>query len=427
MAGILLITAGGRVLGFFREVLISSQYGTTPPADAFFTIQQLPTIVSTFVFGPFMIAYVPYYAAMRTSGIERKAVEDSSRAALRFGVAITAVMIGVGVVLLWLNIGPAGGQGLYGSFTVILALSIVPLIVTGLASVVLNARGQHVAAMAIAALTPAGLLACLILLTVLPIVSSADALPWSFVAGSVLSAVVGVIVLRRSLPAAPADAPTARPPDSATFRKELLASAAENVGFSLNQALTVFFAAGLGGGVVATYSYAYRITAFAFGLVSPLNIWIQTWMTRDESHREGRLLLLVITAMAALVVGIAIALIVVAGPLVAFVYLRGSFSEANAASVTAVLTPLAVYGVVFSLNHLFARYWFVQLQGAIYSRVMIAAYVIGNLLKAVMVGPFGLDGVIWASVIAEGAALAWFSVHVLRRARSAGPAGARPE
>jgi putative peptidoglycan lipid II flippase len=421
VAGVLFIATGGRLLGFVREVLISSQYGTSATADAFFTVQQVPTIVSAFVFGPFMIAYIPYYAALRASGVEGKAFRRTLRTALTVGLATAGAMVLGGLLLLQFDVGPSvGGEHLFGSFSLILASSIVPLLVAGLASVVLHARGHHVAAMAIAALTPAGMLVSLLVLTVVPLVGHTDALPWSFVAGSLVSAVVGVVALRRILPPASSAASATGQPhaETARFRKELFASAMENVGFSLNQALTVFLAAGLGGGAVATNAYALRIAAFAFSAVSPLNISVQTWMTRDQSHREGRRVLSVVATMAALVVGIAIALILVAGPLVAFVYLRGSFSDADAANVSALLAPYAVYGVVTSLNQLMARYFFVHLQGAIYGRVMIGAYVVGSILKVALVGPFGLQGVIWASVLAEGAALAYFIVYMVRRARS---------
>lgn len=422
VAMILIIATGGRLLGFFREVLISSQYGTSAPADAFFTVQQIPTIVSTFLFGPFMIAYVPYHAVLRASGIEREAIRGSIRAAVRIGVAITAGMAALGLASVLIEGRGAGsGRGLIGPFAIVLAISIVPLLVTGLASVVLNARGQHVGAMVIAALTPAGMLGCLVLLTLVPLVGHEGALPWSFVAGSVISAAAGLVALRR-VTGGQSSAPEATPPLDAprrAFRKELLASAAENVGFSLNQALTVWLSAGLGGGLVAVFSYGFRISTFAFSLVSPVGIWMQTWMTRDRSHREGRLLFLLLAGTAFTAVAIAAALVVAGGPLVAFVYLRGSFSGANAASVTSVLAPLAVYGAVVTLNQFMARYYFVLLRGALYSRVMIAAYVVGNLLKVALVGPLGLHGVIWASVLAEGGALAYFLVEILRRGGSA--------
>jgi peptidoglycan biosynthesis protein MviN/MurJ (putative lipid II flippase) len=126
--------------------------------------------------------------------------------------------------------------------------------------------------------------------------------------------------------------------------------------------------------------------------------------------------------MAVLVVGFATVLVLLAAPLVAFAYLRGSFSNEDAANVAALLVPYAAYGIVTSLNQLMARYFFVHLKGATYSRAMIGAYVIGNLLKAAMVGPFGLHGVIWASVLAEGAALAYFIIYMLRRAQTNSPA-----
>src|SRR4029079_16507952 len=83
---VLLITTVGRMLGFVREVLISSSYGTSGPADAFFTVQQLPTIMSAFVSGPFMIAFIPYYAALREAGSQGEAVRGALRVTFVVGV-----------------------------------------------------------------------------------------------------------------------------------------------------------------------------------------------------------------------------------------------------------------------------------------------------------------------------------------------------
>lgn len=418
---VLIITIGGRLLGFIREVLISSNYGTSAPADAFFTVQQLPTIISAFVFGPFMIAFVPYYAALREAGFESKALRQTIRTSLKIGGLITAVMIAGGWLFAWFDDAlAAGAHPHFGAFAVILALSVVPLLITGLASVLLHARGQHVAGMAIAALTPAGTLLGLLVLTAVELVAHSDALPWSFVAGSLISGAIAAVALRRILRRASGSGeaialPRAR---ARAFRRELIASASENVGFSLNQALTVWLAAGLGGGIVATFAYAFRLSAFAFSGVSPLNVWIQTWMTRDAFHRDGRKLLLVIAGMAVLVVAIASVLILGARPLVEVVYRRGSFSAADAASVAAALVPLACYGIVMSLNQLMARYLFVHVEGARYSRVMIVSYVGGNGLKLVLIGPLGLAGIIWASVLTEGVALAYFLLYAVRQGRS---------
>lgn len=421
VAGVLLITLGGRLLGFVREVLISSLYGTSVIADSFFTVQLVPTFVSTFLLGPLMIVYVPHYVALREAGTEGATFERTVRTAMRVGALITAAMIVVGVSLVLLRVGPAvEGLSLLGTFTVILAISILPLIVGGLATVILHARGRHVAAMAVAALAPAGMFASLVLLTSVPVVELAEALPWSFVAGSLLSALAGAIGLRSVRRSSAADIrPTSSgPPRIGGFRRELLASVVENIGFSVNQALTVLLAAGMGAGAVATNAYAFRIAAFAFSaIVSPLNQVVQTWMTGHPSRREGRKLFIVIAAVAVVVLAISAGLILVGRAIVEVVYLRGSFSVADAARVTALLRPYGIYIGVTALNQLMARYFFVQAQGTRYAGVMLAAYTGANILKVLAAGPFGLEGVIWASVFGEGAALGYFILYALRRSR----------
>ena len=163
-AGLASLTASSRwrplaeLLGFVREVLISSQYGTTSTADSFFAIQQIPTIVSTFVIGPFMIAYVPLYAKLRREGFASEGFARSAQLLLRVGVAITIGMIVVGSLVLRLQ-GPAD-QSPVGGFLVIMAFAVVPILVAGLATVVLHAEGHHVLAMGVAALAPGGCSSC---------------------------------------------------------------------------------------------------------------------------------------------------------------------------------------------------------------------------------------------------------------------------
>jgi len=421
IVGVLLITLGGRLLGFLREVLISSLYGTSAIADSFFTVQLVPTIVSSFLLGPLMIVYVPHYAALQEAGTEEEALVRTLRTGVRVGMLITAVMVVAGVSLALLNVGPvAEGRPLLGTFMVILAISIVPLVVGGLATVILHARGRHLAAMAVAALAPAGMLASLVLLTGVSVIGLVDALPWSFVAGSLFSALAGAISLRNQRRSTAADhRPTSsRPPRIGKFRRELVASVMENIGFTVNQGLTILLAASVGAGAVATNAYAFRIAAFAFSaIVSPLNQVVQTWMTGHPSRREGRKLFLVIGALAMVVAAISVGLILVGRAIVEGVYLHGSFSIADAARVTALLRPYGIYIGVTALNQLMARYFFVQGQGAHYATVMLAAYTIGNILKVLLVETFGLEGLVWASVFAEGTALGYFILYALRRSR----------
>ena len=420
IVGVLLLTLGGRLVGFLREVIISSVYGTSVIADSFFTIQLVPTVVSSFLLGPLMIVYVPHYVALREAGMESATFERTLRSALRIGAFITAAMIVGGVSLTLLNVGPADdGRPLLGTFTVVLSMSIMPLIIGGLATVILHARGRHVGAMAIAALAPAGMLASLALLTNVAIIGRSEALPWSFVAGSLLSAIAGAIGLRSARRSSAMDVrQTSGSPRIRGFRRELLASVAENIGFTLNQAVTVLLAATLGAGAVATNAYTFRIAAFAFSaIVSPLNQVVQTWMTGHPSRRQGRKLFSVIAAVAVVVVAISTGLILIGRAIVEVVYLRGSFSIADAAGVTALLRPYAIYIGVTALNQLMARYFFVHAQGTRYATVMLAAYTGGNILKVLAVGPFALEGVIWASVFGEGVALLYFIVYAVRHSR----------
>ena len=79
-------TAGSRVLGFLRDVLIAPVLGTGPVADAFFVAFRFPNMFRRiFAEGAFNAAFVPLFA--------RRLEEEGEAAARRFAEETLAVFL----------------------------------------------------------------------------------------------------------------------------------------------------------------------------------------------------------------------------------------------------------------------------------------------------------------------------------------------
>jgi putative peptidoglycan lipid II flippase len=384
-------------------VTISSFYGTSPIADAFFGIQQVTLIVSSFMFGAFTLAYVPHLAASRSGGCLRDLTKPVSVAALAIGAAVSILMAAVGILV---------GQYV-GTFLVILSLAVVPIVVSGLSFADLVSQGRQVHATLIAASAPAAML--FVFLGGLVVLPNRDLLlPASFVAGWLVAAALGLRTLLGALSMG-IDRSQPRVSDNPVrrFVRDLGASGVENVGFSLNQAATTFAAAAAGAGAIAVNAYASRIAMFALsGLIAPLQ-QIAGGRFAQQAATSARPARSQLAPICLLAIAVAV-LIGAGGPTIAqVVYGRGAFGADDVARVGAALLPYAAYFGVMATNQTFARYLFAVGAGKKYAICMVGAYAVEVVLK-VIVAPLGLVAVIWTSVACEGTALIALSLVIVR-------------
>ncbi|MBM4438568.1 MAG: murein biosynthesis integral membrane protein MurJ, partial [Actinobacteria bacterium] len=98
-ATILLITIlASRLLGFVRQIAITSQFGVGPEADAWFTAFRIPdTIFQLFAGGALLSAVIPVYAAVRARG-DRRALGELVSGVITLVGLVTAVAGAVGAV-----------------------------------------------------------------------------------------------------------------------------------------------------------------------------------------------------------------------------------------------------------------------------------------------------------------------------------------
>lgn len=422
LSAVLLISLGSKILGLIREVYISSHFGVSSLTDAFFGVQQLPVIMMSYMAGAFTLAFVPHYVAVKEQGQHIRFLRNLLVAVMLFSVALTLLMIAGASNLVPLVIGFHTEIQLIARYSIVLSAAVLPSALIGIAYSICHAERQHSKAMLLSTVGPAAMLISLLAWDRWPNSDLKYALPWSYVIGTL---VAGFWSFRR-ISAAFAHVDVARAvfdkpcPSGFKFIQQLSAASIENVAFSLNQLLTVHFAAATGAGGVTFNAYALRIAMLPLsGAATPLNQIVNTWLARQRVTEQKQAFIKALFLSVAAYSACALLMFALRHRIVSLVYQRGVFSAFDAASVVQALSPYAIYFVIMALNQLFARFFFVVGKGQVYTAVLLAGYGVANFLKPIGAAHFGLSGVISAGVVGEAmATVALAILFVCYNARS---------
>lgn len=406
--GPVLINGVGKLLGFVREVLISSMFGVSAVTDAFFAIQQLLVFISSYVLGAFNLAFVPAYIRNINIGATKN-----------FLLPILVVFGCVGFVLtifpflfeggfLIRVLGFKGSSLIINDFARILAVAVIPSLLIGLAYGILHSERKHLSATILGIVSSGGMLAVLLGFYLVPTDQYVMtlSLPISYLVGSVLA---GGVSLRVVLKRAVGNLGTKKA-DFKGFAGSIGAASIENIGFNINQYSNVYYAAKLGEGLVSINAFAMRIGFLPLALISSqLGQIYQSWAGRivSEGKTPPKYVYFSIVALS-LVISIAMALL--SGELVRLVYERGSFTGEQTIDVAKLLIPYAAYFFVMSVNQTAARHYFVISKARVYSVLMISAYGVALLAKSFW--STGIEDVIWFCVLSEGAVALYLSLRI---------------
>ncbi|WP_037282111.1 murein biosynthesis integral membrane protein MurJ [Rubellimicrobium mesophilum] len=337
-----------RVAGFARDVMMAAYLGTGPAAEAFLVAFSLPNMFRRFFAeGAFNMAFVPIFAKKLeggedAQGFARDAFNGLASVLILFSVVGTLLM----PWLVWaMAAGFAGDQRfdlavLYGriSFCYILFISLVALL-----SGVLNAFGNF---------TEASLVPVLMNLMFIAAMLIADALGWDMgltlawtvpVTGVAQLAFTWVSAKRAGW--APSLAVPHMTPDLRRLLRiagpAVLAGGVVQINLLVGRQVASFFE-----GAVAWLSYADRLYQLPLGVVG---IAVGTVLLPDLSRRlragdeeGGRHAFNRATEISlALTVPAAVALVVIAYPLISVLYERGAFDRDD--TIPTAWT-LAIYG-----------------------------------------------------------------------------------
>jgi peptidoglycan biosynthesis protein MviN/MurJ (putative lipid II flippase) len=408
-----------KIAAFGREVFIAAWFGVSSFTDAYFVFQQFPLMLATFMFGAFGLAFAPVYADEKRKMGRVEWLPGLTIYGGTLGLlGMLLMMIGTPWLLRAFGLANAG-QG--ASTVVILSCSFAPVIWLGIWAGAAIAEGKNLLAMFITGLP---YLLMTALLAVLYGLGKLDAfsLPISFMAGFGL---IGLYTLPGLLRARPTNGdaggslrPSLQPsnfrsvidtwkmPGFRRFLQQLGASSIENLGFSGNQLLMVYFVAHDGAGAVSANTFATRVGMIGFNLLSqPLAQLIQAKLCAAPEGERAEMLRKWLPAISGAVLAFALLLYVLRTPITSLVYLHGKFSAIELSRVIDIVPAWIAYFVVASLNGIVARYLFTTAQGNEYVRRQLWAYGAANLIRIALWGRLSAPTVIWCSVLCEGCAL----------------------
>lgn len=342
-------TLASRILGFVRDVMIAATLGSGPVAQAFLVAFALPNMFRRFFAeGAFNMAFIPLFAKKLEGGED---AQGFARDAMSGLVALLIVLTLVAQVLMpWLVLAMAGGfmgderldlAVLYGriAFPYILFISVAALL-----SGVLNAAGRFTAAAAAPVLLNVLFIGAMLAGVALgwPV---GDTLAWTVpLAGVAQMALVWVAAARAGFVLVPR-----RPRLTPEIRRlaviaapAMLAGGVVQVNLLVGRQVASFF-----DGAIAWLSYADRLYQLPLGVVG---IAIGVVLLPDLSRRlragdtgAGRHSFNRATEFAlALTLPSAVALVVIAMPLVSVLFQRGAFGADDTA---ATALAVAVYGL----------------------------------------------------------------------------------
>jgi putative peptidoglycan lipid II flippase len=401
----LLLSGLFRLSAFIRETYTAARFGLSSGTDAYFGLQQLPLSVSTFMFGAFALAFAPAYGQARRRGGPEWLPGLLLHATLA-GLALMAATLGLNSVLLTKYVGHADPLSLATLGT--LSTCYLPIIYLGIWASMLNATGHPLRSMTIAALPYLIMTASLIV-----ICEAAGASLLSLpVSMSIGFWTMGVIAARRIYrPLRLGDLRGVLWPvrfaEFRAFGKQMLASAAENIGFAANQLLMIYFFGLMGAGQVTANNYAMRVGLLANSLITqPVAQLAQSrfcTVSRGELRRSLSAYLRWIVGAAALAGG---AIYVLRHLIVTVLYQHGKFTTADAALVTSLIPAWLVYLLILSVNSVASRYLFVIGKGKRYAGLMLCGYLFCNVMRAVCCANWTYaPAVVWCAVAGEGVAM----------------------
>ena len=412
-------TMGSRVLGFLRDILIASILGASPVADAFFVAFKLPNFLRRlFAEGAFNAAFVPLFAGtLERDG--REAAKSFAEDVLTVLLwTLLALVIVAQIVMPWLVYVMAPGfadepgkldltvQLTRLTFPYILLISLVSLL-----GGVLNSLYRFAAVAA----TP-------ILLNLCLIGALLGLARWTETPGHALAVgvTVGGIIQFVWLVVAASRAGMSlrlRWPRLTPGVKRLLvlaAPAALGAGVAqINLVVDIIIASLLPPGSVSFLYYADRVNQLPLGVVgvavgTALLPLLSRQLRAGEAEEAVGSLNRAIEMALLLAVPAAVALVVIAGPVITVLFERGAFGADESSATAGALIAYAAGLPAFVLIKVLAPGYFARQDTRTPVRIAILCLVVNVALNLALMGPLAHVGIALATTLAG-----WLNVGLL--------------
>jgi putative peptidoglycan lipid II flippase len=373
-----------RVMGFLRDILTAALLGAGPVADAFFVAQRLPNLFrSLFAEGAFSAAFVPLFAGMMAEqGKDRARAFAEDALAVLLAALLIFVLLGE-IFMPWVMrvIAPGFGDD-PGKFELAVALSRITfpyllfIALVALQGGVLNSVDRFAAAAATPTLLNLFLIAALLLMRHFGW-HDGKALAWAITGAGLAQFLWLMSSCARAGLALRLPWPRLTPEVRRTLA--IMGPGAVGAGMTqVNLLISTALASFLPGGSVSYLYYADRLNQLPLGVVGiavgtailpPLSRHIRLGEHESAVATQNRGLELAWL----LTLPAAVALAVLARPILAVLFQRGAFGPADTAATAAALAAYAAGLPAFVLIKVLAPAFFARHDTATPVKVAIAA------------------------------------------------------
>ncbi len=411
-------TMGSRILGFVRDASIAAVIGAGPVADAFFVAFKLPNLFRRlFAEGAFNAAFVPLYAAEMKEGRDRaRAFAEAALAVLAWSLVVFVAL--AELAMPWLMRAFAPGfldrpetfdlAVLFAriTFPYLLFISLVSL-----AGGVLNAHHRFAAAAA----TPMLLNLCLIgaVLGFAPYFPTpGHALAWGVFAAGIAQCLFLFGALARAGERLRPVRPEFGPKVKLLLKRALPVALGAGV-YQVNLAIDMIVASFLPAGSISYLFYADRINQLPLGVIGVavgtvllpvLSHQVRSGDTAGAHASQNR----AIEFALLLTLPAAFALALIAGPVVATLFGRGAFGEAEIRATAAALAVYATGLPAYVLAKALTPAFYAREDTATPVKISVVCMIANLVLNILLMGPFLHVGIAIATSLS-----AWLNVFLL--------------
>lgn len=419
-------TVGGftclsRVSGFVRDALIASILGVSGLTDAFFVAFKLPNFFRRFFAeGAFNAAFVPLFSGVLVSSgpVAARLYGEKIFALLLFGVT--------GFVLIFENFMPLvvylfapGFDATPARFALTVELSritfpyILFISLASLFSGILNSMGKFAA--------PAGtpIILNLIMIGALLLIwfewiSPGKGLAWAvFWAGILQLGWLWVSCHYQGMGIRPS-LPQLTPETKTLIRLGIPGAISAGV-IQVNLFMDMIFASWLPTGAVSYLFYADRLNQLPLGVIGiavstallpELAKHVKAGHTQQAYHTQNR----AIEVALAITLPAAIGLVILACPVISFLFERGAFTVDDAQATGSTLAAFAVGLPAYVLVKILQTQFFARQDTKTPMIVAIGTVALNFILNCVLIGPLSFVGLALATALS-----AWFNAFILGR------------
>lgn len=413
-------TMASRMLGFLRDMLIAARLGAGPMADAFFVALKLPNLFRRlFGEGAFNAAFVPAFAQTLTQRGPAAAKALAERMATLLMLWL-ALLMGLGMIFMpqLMQVLAPGFVERPEKFALAVELTritfpyLLLICLTALVSGVLNGLGKFAAAAAAPIFF--NLLSMIALFALAPFVATpAHALAW----GVTLSGVVQLgFVMWACAHAGMALNPLRAPSLAPEVRQVLRRMGPGLIGAGvtqLNLAIDVIIASFLPSGAVSYLYYADRVSQLPLGVIGAAVATALLPLLARQIHAgqplsAHRSINRAIEISLILAIPAAVALAVLALPILAALFQRGAFGPVEALATSHALIAYACGLPAFILVKVFVPGFFARGDTATPVKIGIGCVVLNLALNLLLMGPLLHVGVALSTTLA-----AWANAGIL--------------